>query len=496
LDEAIAEFRKAIRLEPELGPAHFNLGLAFFSTSKRREAVEELRKALKLEPNSLAITMTLGRALLNLDSPQEVEELARRAIALSPDSSTSHLMLGEALMQQGRYTESDSQHRRAMELDPKDHLAPQSMALLMIDRGEPDAALPWLERSIQLQPRQGAAYFYWSQIVKATDADRPRICDMEALLRQPGFSALEQEYLHFALAKCYDDLAQCGEAMPHFEAGHRIAHDRAAPENRFVAQDDERIKLRTIEILDKRFLEKHRGVGLDSDVPIFICGMIRSGTTLMEQIVSSHPEVGAAGELAFWTDNWWTCLDLFSARLDSEKLRSVTAEYLDMLLAAAPGMARVTDKMPGNVVLLGLIHLALPNARIIRMERHPVDTCLSILTTRFSKPPEFASSKEAIASQYRLYERLAEHWRGVLPEDRFLEVRYENLIAEPERVVHSVLEFLGLPWNDACINFHLNQRSVKTPSVWSVRQPIYKSSVERWRRYEPWLGALAELVPS
>ncbi len=496
LEEAVSSFRRALEIKPDFTMAHYNLGSTLQAMGRRVEAASTFRKLIEINPEAVNAIVGLAQIALNDGELQEAEELTRRAVAKWPRFHTAHLLLGQVLMESGNYEEAESEIRRAIELNPKDHQGPQALAFLLIDRGKLEEAREGVQASLDLQPRQGGAYYYFTQLKKIGEEDQPLVERMESLLEGATLPPLEREYLNFALGKSYDDLGRWGEAIAHYVAGHGIAHARAAGESHYNRENDAREKQRITDILNEEFLRRNRDAGLESGLPIFICGMIRSGTTLMEQIVSSHPEVGAAGEQQFWPRNWWTALDRFSARLDAEKLRQITGDYLRILQEAAPGKSRVTDKMPGNVLILGLIHLALPNAKIIHMQRSPIDTCLSILTTRFTKPPEFAASKADIVSQYRVYQRVVEHWRKVLPKDRFLDVRYEQLIEDPETVTRGIVEFLELPWDDACLRHQENRRSVKTPSVWKVRQPLYKSSVERWRRYEPWLEELAELLPT
>lgn len=220
--------------------------------------------------------------------------------------------------------------------------------------------------------------------------------------------------------------------------------------------------------------------------PALIVGMPRSGTTLVEQIVSSHPLVAAGGELTFWTDQRETA----AAKDAASRL---AAGYLALLRRIGPGSERVTDKNPFNFLHLGAIRLALPHARFIHVRRDPIDTCLSIYFTRFATPQAFAYDRGDLVFYYRQYERLMAHWRAFIPADRLLEIDYESLIANRESLTRRMIAFCGLPWDAACLAPESNPRLVRTASVWQARQPVYRTSVERWRRYEPWLGELSQL---
>jgi hypothetical protein len=221
--------------------------------------------------------------------------------------------------------------------------------------------------------------------------------------------------------------------------------------------------------------------------------MPRSGTTLIERIVSSHPQVAGAGELGFWNAHAPALVD---APLDVIASRggAVRGDYLHLLRTVGPEALRVTDKMPFNFLWVGLVHMVLPRARIVHCRRNPIDTCLSIYQTQFAQNWGFASDRADLAAYYRQYLRLMEHWRAVLPADRFAEVDYEDATRDPEATARRLVAFCGLPWDPACLSPERNPDAVRTASKWQARQPIYRTSVERWRSYEPWIGELRQLV--
>jgi hypothetical protein len=233
---------------------------------------------------------------------------------------------------------------------------------------------------------------------------------------------------------------------------------------------------------------------LRDETPLLIVGMPRSGTTLVERIVSSHPRATGRGELPFWSEEGPAWLE---APLDARSGRAaeVRAAYLRVLRAGTAGhVLRATDKMPFNFFWLGLVHRLFPRARFVHCRRHPVDTCLSIYTTQFGVSWPFASSRADLALYYRLYARLMDHWRAVIPPERLLEVDYEDVVADPDASARRLVAFAGLPWDDACLAPEKNPDAVRTANKWQARQPVYRTSTERWRRYEPWLGELRELL--
>jgi hypothetical protein len=239
-------------------------------------------------------------------------------------------------------------------------------------------------------------------------------------------------------------------------------------------------------------------VGSADATPVLILGMPRSGTTLVEQIVSMHPEVRAGGELHFWNQRGaaWHCPGAGgpSTGVETPFLARAAADYLGVLRSIAPKAARVTDKMPFNFLWAGLIHMAFPRATIIHCRRAAVDTALSIHQTHFHPSLAFPTGGSELVEYFQGYQRLTDHWRSVLPEDRFIEVDYEELTSAPEPVIRRMIAACGLKWNDACLRPESNPRAVNTPSKWQARQPIYRSSVGRWQRYEPWLGPLRALI--
>lgn len=305
--------------------------------------------------------------------------------------------------------------------------------------------------------------------------------------------------LHFSLGKVRDDLGEYTRAFEHYLEANRLK--RAGIEYDEARQA--RFFRDFIRYCNAEFLRAHAGTGAASELPVFIVGMSRSGTTLVEQILGSHPEVHGAGELHFLR----RCLrvelgptdsdDELPARLaslDAAGLRRVGERYAAALAELAPAARRITDKLPGNMALVGLIHLTLPRARIIHCVREPLDTCVSCFSKLFTTGHAFSYDLRELGRFYRLYQELMHHWQTVLPLGRMLEVRYEDVVADMEGQARRLLEFCGLPWNAACLRFHENRRTVRTASLAQVRQPIYSGSVGRWRRYEKYLAPLQEAL--
>ena len=301
-------------------------------------------------------------------------------------------------------------------------------------------------------------------------------------------------YLCYALGKAYDHAAEYRRAMQFFDEGNALAYQIYNAARGFDIEITTKYPEKVASIYSRNRAVEVRSAGSDSAKPLFIVGMIRSGTTLLDQILTSHPSVEAAGELDFWklkADQYnriW-----FKNGIDAEALPQIEEQYLRVLDRISKNASRVTDKMPINFESVGMIHTVFPEARILHIRRNPLDTCLSIHMTFYGGGPNFAYKKENIIAYFRAYMRFMELWREIIPSSRLLEIDYEDLVAKPEPLIRQIIEFCGLPWDSACLDHQGNRNTVATPSTWQARQPIYKTSVERWRRYEPWLGDLAEL---
>jgi len=325
---------------------------------------------------------------------------------------------------------------------------------------------------------------------------------MQAALATPGLEAGQRQRVHLAIGKAAEDLGDYGLAMQHFDAADNVRRGSASFDSAAFSNLIDRL----IACCTPEWIARASELGSSDATPVMILGMPRSGTTLVEQIVSMHPEVGAGGELNFWNERGAEWQRFFAAgnetslkaadSLISEFLAKAAADYLGVLRAiasrkTAPTAARVTDKMPFNFLWAGLIHTAFPRATIIHCRRDAVDTALSIHQTHFHTILPFPTGGAELVAYFRDYQRLIDHWRKVLPANRFIEVDYEDLTRAPEPVIRRIIAACGLAWNDACLRPESNPRAVKTPSKWQTRQPIFRTSVARWRRYEPWLGPLA-----
>jgi tetratricopeptide (TPR) repeat protein len=381
--------------------------------------------------------------------------------------------------------------KKAISLDSQIVLA---AALWLNEDGRFGDAEALFRESIAQRPEQGTAYYGLLLGHKVTEADQPLLEEMRHLVDRPSLPIREKAALHYGLGKASNDLREYEMAMKHFDAGNTLKYQVFLEGKGFGSEEFGAAALKTKEMFTPELMERYRPLGSESDVPIFVISMIRSGTTLLEQIIASHPEVGGAGEQRFWGSEYPRIVDLDAKTFDQDRFAMARDRYLQVLRGLQPDARRITDKMPMNYVCAGLLHLAYPKSPIIHIRRRSIDTALSIYMTDLASPPEFAHNKQNIVNALKEYELVMDHWRHVLPGDRLMEIRYEDLVQDQEVWTRHILEFCGLEWNAACLDFHKNERKVSTPSLWQVRQPIYRDSVDKWRRYEPWLGEFAQLL--
>jgi len=492
--DAIAALQRAVASDPRYGDAYFRLGIALEKLGDIRGAIVAYDRATKLLPSLAEAWFRAGALVHTMGYRDEAIGCFRRAAATAGKTSYGRLGKARALLIEDRNQEAEQVLREALVADPENAMAYDLLGNLLSDLGRFDEARACFERAIAIAPLLAGSYYDLVRCRPVT-RDEGLLQQMESALATPGLEATQRHRLHLAIGKAADDLGDYALAMHHFDAADDVrrgsgSFDSAA----FSIEIDHMIARCTPE-----WIARAPELGSCDATPVLIIGMPRSGTTLVEQIVSMHPEVGAGGELNFWNGRgaaWHRSGADGNKRpfVISEFLATAAADYLGVLRAIAPTAARVTDKMPFNFLWAGLIHVAFPRAIIIHCRRAAVDTALSVHQTHFHPSLAFPTGGAELVAYFRSYQRLSDHWRRVLPADRFIEVDYEDLTRAPEPVIRRIIAACGLAWHDACLRPESNPRAVTTPSKWQTRQPIYRSSVARWRRYEPWLGPLRALV--
>jgi tetratricopeptide (TPR) repeat protein len=487
--EAIGCFERAAALDPEFAIAHFNLACAAEQEGRVTDAIAAYRRAIVLAPKLVEGHSRLGNLLHTLGRREEAVACFQGAAAAAPNTTLGRLNRVKALLEQERGAEAETGLRSIIALDPRCSEAYRLLGNNLRETGQFDEAAACLSKAVAVDPAQISAYHDLAHCKKLGEPDRPLIERMLARLEAGNLADHERALLHFALGKGLDDLGDWEAAIRHIDTANRL-------ERRGMLFDREALAARCdglVGTFTPELIARWRGAAADWETPILIVGMPRSGTTLIEQILSSHPEIGAGGELGFWNDRSPAIIDRIDG-LTAVSAREVADDYHALLLRIAPGAARVIDKMPFNFFWIGLIHALLPKAYIIHCRRNPVDTCLSVYFTRFAMRQDFAYDRGDIAFYYGQYSRLMDYWRRLLPSSGFLEVDYEALVSDRARVSRELIAFTGLDWDDRCLKPESNRRSVRTVSMWQVRQPVYPTSVERWRRYKPWIREFLQLL--
>ncbi len=483
ISDAIEAFERAVASNPRYTDAYFRLGIALEKRGNIGSAIVAYHRATELDPSLTEAWFRAGALVYTLGHRDEAIGCFRRAAANGDNSSFARLAKARALLIEDRNQEAERVLRKILALDPGNAMAHDLLGNLLSEFGRFDEARECFRRAIEIAPLLAGSYYELVRCRPVTSADDGLLERMEAALATPGLEAAQRLRIHLAIGKAAEDLGDYALAMQHFDAADTVRRDSAPFDSAAFSTEIGRLMARFTPELIARASE----LGIGDVTPVMIIGMPRSGTTLVEQIVSMHPEVGAAGELNFWNERG-------AAGNQTPFLAKTAADYLRVLRATAPKAARVTDKMPFNFLWAGLIHLAFPRAVIIHCRRAAVDTALSIHQTHFHPALAFPTGGAELVAYFRSYQRLMDHWRSVLPADRFIEVDYEDLTRTPEPVIRRIVAACGLTWHDACLHPECNPRAVKTPSKWQTRQPIYRTSVARWRRYEPWLGPLHALA--
>ena len=489
-DQAANCLQRAVALAPDNAEARYRLALAWELLGRIDDAICELQACAALDAKHAKALEGLGNLLIQVGRRSEAMTCYRQAALHQPASLAGRISHANVLIEEDRLSDAETWLRQTITEFPASGEAMRLLSYLLRQQGRFDEALPVLEAATHSIPSLAAAAYYDIVVSKTiTAADDALLQRMRALLTDDTLPELFRARLHFALGKALDDLEMFQAAMEHFETANRLARRQPFDGADFISTVQN-----LINVFDADFLQACSGRGSPSEVPLFVLGMPRSGTTLVEHIISSHRKVAAGGEMNFWYSKISTMQGQLDNWLTDERIARVAEDYLSTLRLIGPDALRVTDKNGSNFLWIGLIRIVFPKARIIHCRRHPVDTCLSTYFTNFGETVPFTYSKADLVLYYQHYAKLMEHWRTILSPDYFHEVDYEQLVAEPEQVTRRLIEFCGLPWDDACLHPEANQRLVKTASLWQVRQPIFHSSVGRWRNYQPWLGELSQLL--
>jgi tetratricopeptide (TPR) repeat protein len=490
IPDAIAAFERAIANDPRYGDAYFRLGIALEKLGNIAAAIAAYDRATQLLPSLTEAWFRAGALAYTQGHREGAIGCFHRAAATGNRTSFGRLGKARALLIEDRNQEAEQMLRETLVADPRNAMAYDLLGNLLSEVGRFGEARACFERAIEIAPLLAGSYYELVRCRPVTSDDDGLLQGMQAALDTPGLEAGQRLRLHLAIGKAAEDLGDYALAMQHFDAADAVRRSSAPFNSASFSLEIDRLIARCTPELMARASE----VGSSDATPVLIIGMPRSGTTLVEQIVSMHPEAEAGGELHFWNQRGAEWHRSVAAGNERPFVTKAAADYLAMLRAIAPTASRVTDKMPFNFLWAGLIHVTFPRAIIIHCRRAAVDTALSIHQTHFHPSLAFPTGGEELVEYFRGYQRLMDHWRSVLPADRFVEIDYEDLTRAPEPLIRRIIAACGLAWKDACLRPESNPRRVNTPSKWQARQPIYRTSVARWRRYELWLGPLRALV--
>jgi Tfp pilus assembly protein PilF len=488
--EAERALGQAVTLDPGFLEAWCNLGLIQLRANRAAEAAVSFRKALNLAPEDGELHFRLGQALYFQRDITGAEQCLRTALDKGGFPGKINFWLCVILRAQGKREEAERlEAQTRLQYSQNGEAYPLLVELGRSESqvGKLDEAQYWLNRAIEMKPDEAHAYVELASTRKFSDADRDLAKRMEGLI-ELSVPAVRRG-LGFALGKIYGDLREYEASFKYYRLGNDVVREQVPYDAlEFEQEIGQKIEWFTASRLAKM------PPGSDSDIPIIIVGTPRSGTTLTEQIISSHSLVGGAGELTYWGRLGSRVMDGFPESYNASVAKILAEGYLGYLKQHATNAIRITDKMPGNFFHLGLIHAVFPNARIVHCRRHPIDACLSIYFQNFPDGHSYKWDMESLAHWYGQYVRLMDHWRTVLPEGVMFEMQYEELTENPESVSRQLMEFMGMEWESGQLEFYKQDRAVFTASKWQARQPIYKTSKERWRQYEKFIGPLMSLL--
>ncbi len=450
LAQAELLLNKAIEINPDFHSPYMQLGYIASMGSQYSAAIEPLKKALKLKPSEPITYINLVIALIQTKQFDDAYEYAKKLIRLQPENEKGYHLLGVVLKMLGRF----------------------------------DEAVTNFEKAIRLNKTLGTSYYDLASSKKFSDVNSVFIKNAEKTLQSSMF-AKDRAFIHYALGKIYNDCKEWGMAFDNYKQANLIGKppllDRTPAD----------VFKKTHKFYTKKMFQQVADTGSQSETPVFVLGMPRSGSTLIEQIISSHPDGAGAGELKeianiitniCQADKRSSYVQELKKILHTEDMALHADQYLKVLRDSRGEASRIVDKMPDNFLHIGLINTFFPKAHIIHAVRSPLDTCLSCYFMPL-KNVHWAFDLDWIFERYAFYRSVMDYWHSVLPAGKIIEVRYEDLVANPEEQSKRLIESIGLEWDPACLEFYKDNRAVSTASVWQVRQPIYTSSSKRWVNY-------------
>jgi tetratricopeptide (TPR) repeat protein len=496
-DKAKESFEKALAIMPEFLKAHLGMANTLKDQKKYAEAVSRFRLALAINPSFAQAYNYLGQMLVEMEKPDDAIPLLRKAVGLRNGYVEAQVNLAAALEMTGEPEEALEIYKSVLERMPKQVGILNSIGTILRNLGKMEESVEYFEKALALDPDNVGTYYNLSR--SKVGSDPKELDKMEKLFDDKRLNDNQKCSLHFTMGKIYDDNKDFKKAFHHFKAGN----DLDTREKSFDPRMHHINVSRLMSVFSKEFFDNHQGMGSESTVPIFVVGVPRSGTTLTEQTIASHPKAFGAGELNYVGK----LIHTMSASQGNLANYPESVTMLDAMTACKLGedyvryvrslggkeVKHITDKMPGNFMNLGLIALILPRAKIIHCTRNMLDTSLSCYFQHFTQVMPFSRNLRDMGFYCREYSRIMKHWHEVLPSP-ILDVAYEDMVADHKGMTKKILDFIGLEWSDDCLDFHKTEREVRTASTWQVRQPVYKSSLDRWKNYDEFLAPLRQAI--
>ncbi|HEY6048796.1 MAG TPA: sulfotransferase, partial [Sphingomicrobium sp.] len=481
--------------------AHNNLAQLLFSQKQEVEALRILGDALKFAPKNVQTLILTSKIQQKRNNLQAAEQAARLALQEEPENPEALTLLGQVLHETDRYDEAIKVLEQALEKSPENPEALNFYGVALKSVGRLDEAREHIIKALKLNDNMYGGYANLNDLVDFSEGIGEELFNrMDAIFESVENQEAEPFLaLHFAYAKALDDRGQHEKALEHYIIGGRMKRAQLDYNEEETHGFFDSIRA----AFPREVFENRKYAGLDDDRPVFIVGMPRSGSTLVEQILSSHPDIYGAGEVKHLSRALGQLRDRFPslpkypdmmAKVTPAQLDIVAKSYQQALSQGAGNAKRITDKLLTNYFFVGLINLLFPKAKIIHTQRDPVDTCLSGFTKLFKDDMPHSYDLTELGRYYGKYREIMEYWEKVLPEGTLTTVQYEDVVADTEGEAKRLIEFLGLPWDPKCVDFHKSDRPVKTASVAQVRKPIYKTSVKRWKKYGSGLQPLVDAI--
>jgi tetratricopeptide (TPR) repeat protein len=495
LNEAAAAYRHAIRIKPDYAQAHFNLGNVLRELLRLDEAAAAYRHAIRIKPDYAEAYCNLGTALRQAGKTDEAIAAYQQSIAIIPQYADAHCNLSGVFFDQGKLDEAIVACRQAITLKPHLPEGHDNLGMALMQLGRMAEARIALEEAVRLAPGNAKYLGDLGQITHFVPGD-PHLAKMERLARNSASLTIDDRIaLHFALGKAYDETGRHAEAFHQWLEGNALKRQQITYNEAATLEVLDRVQ----SVFTSELIRRWQKIGHPSSVPVFIVGMPRSGTTLIEQILASHPRVFGGGELTHFRravkemrqmPGGSTTFPELVSGMTGEYYRDLGARYVAEIERLAPGATHITDKLPNNFIYAGLIHLVLPNAVIVHVTRNPIDTCLSCFSKLFAYELNHTYDLGELGRYYQHYKSLMAHWHHVLPHGRILDVSYEDVVADLEGQARRIIAHCGLNWDSRCLAFHKTERPVRTASAMQVRQPIYNSAIGRGCVYTEFLAPL------